>query len=216
MRLPKGFWITLPLSALIAGLGGILFLKVNSERRPGEFPSRHPVSEDLRKKESAKLMQVAPEISGTDAFGDKIQLTEFRNGKPAVVLFILHDCPCSIEAQETFNTLYITNQRYVTFVGVVKGTQKEARRFFNETSCAFPVVADETGAWAKAYGVKRSVYNALITPDGKIAKIFPGYSKTVANQIGEWCAKYATERVAPMTFDSAPKIETAGCEFFPE
>lgn len=206
----------MPLSALITGLGGILYFKVQSEREPAEFPARHPVTAELRKAESGKLLKPAPEIAGIDAFGDKIKLSEFRNGRPAVVLFILHDCPCSIEAQETFNTLHITNQQFVTFIGVLKGSQKQAQSFFRETSCSFPVVADSPGKSAKDYGVKRSVYSALITPDGKIAKVFPGYSKTVAKEIGDWCAQYANAPLSAMKFPTAPATETAGCEFFPE
>ena len=184
--------------------------------KPGAFPSRHPVtSDELARAEKLTLKPFVP-ITGTDTFGTKFDLEKYRAGRPAVVVFILGKCPCSLEAQNLFNELQTNYSDDVRFVGVCKGDLASAKQFVAEASVNFPVVADD-GTIAKAYDAKKSVYTALVGADGKIIKVYPGYGKMMAADLNDKLAKLIGQMPKPIpSMSILPKEDSAGCDLFEE
>jgi hypothetical protein len=63
------------------------------------------------------------------------------------------------------------------------------------------------------YGVSRSVWCLLIGEDGKIIKMWPGYSADMLGDVNKEMAAAAHQPVKPFDPKYAPKIMTSGCEF---
>lgn len=212
----KAWFITVPVSFVLVGMSFILYKAVTANQQPGMNPVRHPTEEkwtqDGRKHEALP----STDFSGTDGFDQTIKFSEYRNGKPAVVVFQLFDCPCSIESQPLFNQLHISYQQWVKFVGIVQGPLKNAKFFVQENQCSFPILGGVSDDVIRAYGAERSVYSALVNPDGSIFKIYAGYSREMANEVGDWCAKFSNKTPAKLDLAIVPDRMASGCEFFPE
>ncbi len=191
-----------------------LFLISKMERpaTPKTLPTRHPVDDRLRgvatKKEAAK----APEFSGVTAdSGETITFSKIRGSQPAVVVFILFDCPCSIEAQPLFNKLQTSYLETVRFIGVVQGKTDLAKQFAGETSAVFPLVSDPENKIAESYNAERSVFVALVDSEGTLVKMYAGYGKEMAKDLNDRLAKMTQTQAPALDLTELPDREASGC-----
>ena len=122
----------------------------------------------------------APELTGTDAQGKAVRLSDAR-GKVAIVYFYPKDeTPgCTKEAcafRDAFNKFESAG---VTIYGVSRDSEASHRAFREHHKLPFPLVADEAGKVQDAYGVPNKMpgYAArvsfLIDRDGKVAHVWP-------------------------------------------
>lgn len=191
---------------------------LNAKPNPREIPGidmsqpEHPVTEKMTADANKLALKPAPEFIGTSVREEPVQISGNQD-KPQFVLFILDGCPCSIDAQPIFNGLSKHWKGKVDFYGVIDSEQKKARAWTSDYRAAFPVVSDPSKKLIKAYEAKQSVYCALISKEGKIVKLWPGYSSGMLKEMNELIAKELEEK--PTLFDTqyAPVDKTSGCFF---
>jgi peroxiredoxin Q/BCP len=121
----------------------------------------------------------APELTGRDAAGNSVLLSEKR-GKPAVVYFYPKDeTPgCTKEACAFRDEWNRFSAEGVTVFGVSRDSEASHVEFRTKHELPFPLVADESGQIQAAYGVPSRMGMAarvsfLVDGTGHIAKVWP-------------------------------------------
>lgn len=122
----------------------------------------------------------APDLVGEDAQGNPVKLSDVR-GKLAVVYFYPKDGTpgCTTQAcafRDAFDKL---EQSGIVVFGVSRDSAESHREFRAEHKLPFPLVADESGEVAAAYGVPSKFVimtervTFLVDPEGNIAQVWP-------------------------------------------
>jgi peroxiredoxin len=172
----------------------------------------HPVTPEMSKEAAKMDRKIAPEFKRQALSGEGL-LISGKQGKPQFVLFILDGCPCSEDAQPIFNGFSKLWKDKVEFIGVIDSAPNKAKIWVSDYRPNFPVISDPKKEIIKAYHAKQSVYSALISREGQIVKLWPGYSTDLLQEMNKAIAKELGEE--PIAFDTqyAPKQKTSGCYF---
>jgi peroxiredoxin Q/BCP len=162
---------------LIVAVAVVLTTGCGGERRPDGNVGLLPVGTP------------APDVAGEDPQGNTVRLSDAR-GKMAVVYFYPKDGTpgCTKQAcafRDAFDKLARAG---VVVFGVSRDSAESHRTFRKEHNLPFPLVADESGDVARAYGVP-SKYQLLtdrvtflVDPNGKIARVWPEVDPAVDAQ----------------------------------
>lgn len=121
----------------------------------------------------------APDVTGTANDGKSIHLSAVR-GHPAVVYFYPKDeTPgCTREACAFRDAFTKYDALHVTIFGISRDSEKSHSEFRTKHKLPFPLVADEEGELARAYGVSSTLGMAsrvtfLVGSDGRILRVWP-------------------------------------------
>jgi peroxiredoxin Q/BCP len=121
----------------------------------------------------------APDLTGVAREGKPVSLSSVR-GHPAVVYFYPKDeTPgCTREACAFRDAFDQYAARQVTIFGVSQDSAESHRAFSEHQKLPFPLVADEDGSAARAYGVPShfgftSRMTFLIDATGHVARVWP-------------------------------------------
>jgi len=174
---------------------------------------RHPVTSEMNKFSAERKLKDAPKFERTAAFGEKIKIADPQNEKPQFVMFIKDGCPCSIEVEPLFHDLNKVYGKRIDFVGVIDVAETKAKQWHTDMLMPYPVIADENQEIIQAYGIKNSAFSALVSQDGKIVKMWPGYSKSILKEMNETFAKEVGLKAKPFDPKYAPERATSGCQF---
>jgi len=144
----------------------------------------------------------APDVTGTTEDGKTVRLSDVR-GHASVVYFYPKDSTpgCTREACAFRDSFASYGARHVTIFGVSRDSEESHRKFRVEHKLPFPLVADEDGSAARAYGVSSTFGMAsrvtfLISADGRVLRIWPDVDPGV--HAGEVLAAVdAADRSAP-------------------
>lgn len=203
--------VAIPVSLLIASFGLFLALKARQTVAiAAPSAPRHPVTQLMLTEAEKARMQPAPVFSLKDSNGKPWDSKTLDSKKPTLLLAILEDCPCSMESQPYFNDLARTYGSAIQVLGFIKGDEKTAREYKTIHSVTFPVLADPGAKVARAFGAPASVYSALLV-EGKIVKLWPGYSKLMLAELNEKLAGYAGVELKPVDLSGAPDEYSSGC-----
>jgi len=189
----------------MVGTLGLLF--VLSKKATEEPDPRHPVTQAMRA-QSQKMSE--RRLSPFEYSDSKGKSFKFEKG-PAVILTVLHDCPCSMEAQPIFNDLYDVFGAKV-FFGLCRDKPAEAQRFVELFKVEFPVLIDAQKKTLKELEATRSVYIALIGKDGEIVKVWPGYDRMMIAELATRLSELSGLPVPPLVMNTVPNKPTAGCD----
>lgn len=171
---------------------------------------KHPITPDMERETGRLALKPAPDFTLTDPSGRSVRLGGY--GKPQFILFILDGCPCSVDAQPIMTKLSKRYDGKVDFVGVIDAGMDKAKDWKRLYSVPFPIVPDPDVKVIHAYEAKHSVYNCLVV-EGRIVKMWPGYSADILKQINGELAKAAGVEEMPFDPEYAPKAKTSGCLF---
>lgn len=159
--------------------------------------------------EAARLKGMAPAIDGTASTGKAIHLSDFAK-KPIVLVFIERDCPYTRAAKSYYDQIQFAYRNELTVLGVIDSNVDDAGEWTEAAVPKFRLILDPDLKIAKSYGATNGLHTVLISPDQKIVKMWPGFSKsmlgelcTLANQMG------AKPRAKPK-FGPAPERLTCG------
>ena len=121
----------------------------------------------------------APNLSAVDQNGKTHRLAD-EKGHPVVVYFYPKDGTpgCTKEAcafRDSWNKFTTAN---VQVFGVSEDDAKSHEEFAKEQKLPFPILADPSGEWLRAFGVPMRLGMAsrvsfLIDANGKVAKVYP-------------------------------------------
>jgi len=122
----------------------------------------------------------APALAAQAHDGTAVDLSKLE-GKPTLVFFYPKDGTpgCTKEACAFRDVWNDYESAGVRIVGVSADSADSHKSFAAEHELPFPLVADEDGTWAKAFGVDTTLgmtsrESFLIGPGGTIAKVYPG------------------------------------------
>lgn len=214
----KAAYLSVPIGLLLAAAG--ITLMAAAKRAPvatNEWKltpaPRHPVTPEMWKKADGATGLKAPTFDGVDVDGKPVSIDKLTKSGPVFLYFVLQDCPCSIEAQPHYERL---EQRYrgkVSFVAVTNAEAAAAKSWKSDFSVPYTVVSSPDLKLMDLYGVERSVYGMLIGKDGKILRLWPGYSGPMLAELNKEMAGAIGAK--PQLFDTstAPTLITSGCEF---
>lgn len=126
-----------------------------------------------------------PALSADAHDGTTVNLAEL-GGKPTLIYFYPKDGTpgCTKEACAFRDAWKKYDDAGVQIIGVSSDSNESHAKFAKEHDLQFPLIADEDGSWAKAFGVGATLGMAardsfLIGPDGTIAKVYPGADPAV-------------------------------------
>jgi peroxiredoxin Q/BCP len=133
---------------------------------------------------------LAPDVEGRDPSGATVRLSEVR-GNPAVVYFYPKDGTpgCTTEACAFRDAFKGYEAKHIVVFGVSHDSSDSHAKFAAHHSLPFPLVSDEDGKVARAYGVSNflgmdSRVTFLVGPDGKVARVWPNVDPGVhADQV---------------------------------
>jgi thiol-disulfide isomerase/thioredoxin len=129
----------------------------------------------------------APELYGITIDGSPYILPR-HPAKPVLVYFWATWCPiCRVE-QGTIASL-AKDKGNVVGVAMQSGSKSEVLKYMKEQGIAFPVVNDEYGMFAQAWGVQGVPTSFIIAPDGKIRNVEVGYTTGIGLRLRLWLAE---------------------------
>lgn len=127
----------------------------------------------------------APDVVGEDGSGHPVTLGAVR-GHPAVVYFYPRDGTpgCTAEACAFRDAWDRYAKAGITIFGVSSDSAESHRAFRDEHHLPFPLVADEAGSLAAAYGVPKKLWGYarvtfLIDSRGVVARVWPSVDPAV-------------------------------------
>ena len=208
--------IALPFSLALGLTGLVMYLSA----KPGpttqtelDFSQpEHKVTPEMTAAAAARALKPAPSFSRLDVKGESRTISG-KLQRPQLLLFILDTCPCSVDAQPIFNRFAKHWAGKVDFLGVINTDAKKGRSWMSDYRVAFPVVPDAGLEIIEAYKAQQSVYSALISTEGQIVKLWPGYSQGLFKEMNETLAKESRSKVVPFDAQYAPVEDTTGCYF---
>lgn len=130
--------------------------------------------------------------------------------RPTVVVFVLPDCPCSIEYEPYVHRLFRAYGEEAAFVEVVAGSTADARQWKEQHRTPFEVTGDPEKKISREFGAIRSAYTALVV-NKRIVKLWPGYSAEMLRELGELIAEHTKRPSRPLDPVGAPERLTSGC-----
>lgn len=173
---------------------------------------RHPVTLKMEQDAKSVVGEPAPEIALNDQDGKPYRLSEQVKDAPVMVVMVKDGCPCSMEAQPFFNQLAKAYPA-VRFVAVTDSTKYNASKFKDDFAVPYPLLTEPGMHTFEAFQSPRSVYVTLIGKGGTVRHLWPGYSQSILNEIGEALAHETGTPVAKLDLHEAPERPSSGCKF---
>ncbi|RYG78100.1 redoxin domain-containing protein [bacterium] len=199
----------------VAGLG-IAYMAWSAPRNvPGLIEStevRHHVTAPMEAATDARSRKAAPVLALTTYDGHSVTLGG-PSERPRFVYFVKEGCPCSFDAEPLFRDLYRHLDKKVDFIAVTDAEPKAARKWATEMSVAWPLVSDHKAHAMREYGAVSSVYGALLDREGRIVKMWPGYSQGFLQEMNRLMSETAGIPETPFDTKYAPKEKATGCAF---
>lgn len=163
-------------------------------------PSLHAVpAEDFIRLNAGGAPRVPPEFERVVVPG----------GKPGIVIFLKADCPCSLDFAKAFGALAPHLAPAASFLAVLEANQESAGAFARDSGLATPLVADDQGRLATAWGITKAGAMALVGADGRVEALWPGVSRQVVRDLETRLGRRGTVPEVIMT--QWPGATTAGC-----
>lgn len=201
----------------MAALGGGLLWMANRPPDGAYFEpaTRHDPTAKAVVDAARLKLAVAPEFELAQVGGGPVGLAELHQGKPLVLAFIKHTCPCSIEAEPVFTAFAKRWSDVANFAGVIDCDGEEARLYAESNLVDYKLLQDPSLKTMNAYKAETSLHVVVIGADGRVVQAWPGYSKKMLGDLGQILAKET--KTGPRSFDDklAPERFTAGCVFEP-
>jgi peroxiredoxin Q/BCP len=122
---------------------------------------------------------VAPELVGREPDGSETRLSALRGRKVVVYFYPKDGTPgCTTEACAFRDAWAKLDGAGIKVMGVSSNSVESHAEFQKEHKLPFPLVSDESGSAAQAYGVPRKLWGLdrvtfLVGSDGRVAKVFP-------------------------------------------
>lgn len=141
---------------------------------------------------------MAPELAGVATGGEPLSLAALR-GRPVLVHFWA--TWCRICALEQASIQAIARDWPVLTVATQSGDAAAVRAYQAEHGLELPVLVDEDGSLARAYGVRGVPASFVLDRDGRIRHVEVGYTSETGLRLRLWLAARG-----PAANDPAPAV----------
>jgi peroxiredoxin len=203
----------IPFSVFLAGSGAVMVYLANAQPAPPVTPTRHFVTDDMEKLAAEWSNRVAPLHNAKEADGKEFNLAEALHNGPVFVMFIQDGCPCSIDAEPLFHRLYKNWAGKASFIGIIDVDQAKAAKWAKMNAMPYPIIPDPDKKLIHSFKATSAAFSALLTSDGKVEKMWPGYCQSYLKEMNSLIAKQLGDPVPALDTAYAPVKKTAGCAF---
>jgi peroxiredoxin len=217
VRPAKLLWASIPLTLILLGLAAILAIappRVDGSATNMATTPRHPVTPEMEESAGAVAGRPAPSFVLKSTKDEMVASQELLKKGPVVVVMTKDGCPCSIESQPYFNQIHASYKDVATFVGVIDADIPVAQLYAGSLSVPYPLLVETKEKTFRDFGADQSVYTYLIGRDGKLIRVWPGYSAKTLIELNEAVAEAAGVKPRAITLKNAPAVMTSGCYFF--
>ena len=174
IEVPPGRRTGLIVSAVVAVVA-VAFVAVLATREPATD----------RRRDSPLIGKVTPELAGTTLDGGGFDIDD-QQGRWVVVNFFATWCvPCQVEHPELvdFDAEHGRTGDAVLVSVLFDDEPSDARDYFDRNGGDWPVVLDEDGRIASAYGAPKVPETYLVAPNGRVVqKVTGGVTRDGLNQ----------------------------------
>jgi hypothetical protein len=133
--------------------------------------------------------------------------------RPLVLVFVKRGCPCSVEFEPFFHRLEQQYRDIAEFVGVIDADADSARAYAVANKVPCRVLADPDRAIIERFEAKHGGYVALLSVNGQLDTLWPGYSAEMMRALGRRIAGLRAVAERPLDVSDMPKVLTTGCPF---
>ncbi len=106
-------------------------------------------------------------------------------GKPSVIVYWKNPCPHNAAASKLFNAIATAYQGKVGMHGIVNADAAGAKKFGEQFSKPYGMLADADKAMIKKAGFQRSIVTVVTDKTGKVAAVFGGYGKAAVDGVNK-------------------------------
>lgn len=213
----RALYLSIPAGLALTCAGIALYLKSQEAHVESvdivDAKVRHFVTPQMIEETSRQTLRPAPPFKAVDSEGKGVDIAQKGMPRPQFVYFVLDGCPCSIDAEPLFHDLQKRYLGKIDFVSVTDANKANAHRWSVQMLVNYPVVPDPDKKIIHAFGARASVYSCLVSVDGKIVKMWPGYSAGLLQEINATLAKEIGQTPQPFDTKWAPKEKATGCSF---
>jgi peroxiredoxin len=145
--------------------------------------------------------------------GTRFTWPETGGPRPLVLVFVKRGCPCSVEFEPFFHRLEQQYRDIAEFVGVIDADADSARVYAVANNIPYRVLADPDRVIIERFEAKHGGYVALLSVNGQLVTLWPGYSTEMMRALGRRIAALRALPERPLDFSDMPKVLTTGCPF---
>lgn len=154
----------------------------------------------------------APSIVAVGSDGKEFRLEEALKKGPVFVYFISTTCPVNDEANKYYERIHQAfRTKAITVIGIASDDLVGFNKWNQSHKLTFPVICDADYEHIEAYKVKSSPTSLLIGPDGRVSKVWVGYSESSLKETIGVIASYLRAEPPSVDFRGAPKSTAVGC-----
>lgn len=164
----------------------------------------------LGRQDAIKPGDKAPAFAASSGDGQSQNLSDILAKGPVILYFIKEDCPVNAEAVKYYNRLAAGYGAKSRLVGVINADQKGFEGWAKRFKPTFPVLLDPSLKIIKGYKASASPWAIEVGTDGKVAKVWPGYSAKELKEINGRLAKATGAAEAKVDLSGAPSSSTFG------
>jgi peroxiredoxin len=205
----KSPWLIALVLVLCAGLAYWL-------TRPPATEPKAQLKESRRHPASPSDLQAVNQHIGQNVAGAVLErmdgqaavLGSLQAGKPLVLVFFSHDCPCSLEFSAYFASAMEKSKGQAVWAFVFADTTDQIGKFVTGSGFALPVFRDPEARLSRSLGFSKSGCFTLVNVDGTISAIWPGVSSEGLRDL--FTRLQLSPSLVPI-LPSIPQSPTAGC-----
>ncbi len=153
----------------------------------------------------------APNLSGATVKNKSFSLATARTNGPVLVYFISTTCPVTDAAakyMERTRTGFANTK--LTVIGVTNASKSESQKWLTSHRIQFDAIPDSAKRIISAYGVQSAPTAFLIAKNGKVLKVWDGYSAGFLKEAATMAAQQLGIKAPVIDFTGAPKDVQAG------
>ena len=177
-----------------------IILEKESRRHPASPSDLQAVNQHIGQNVAGVLLEPMD--------GQAAVLGSLQAGKPLVVVFFSHDCPCSLEFSAYFASAMEVSKEKATWAFVFADRPEQIGKFVKESGFALPVFRDPEARLSRSLGISQSGCFALVHVDGTVSAIWTGVSSEGLRDL------FTRLQLSPSqlpTHPTIPQSPTAGC-----
>jgi peroxiredoxin len=147
----------------------------------------------------------APVIDMASSTGKKFSNAQVQKEGGYMLLFLGVDCPATPQAEPYFASMVKAYGKKNRLFVVMDTDKKGFDAWQKKYKSPFTVVLDDKKATIRAYDVASGPTVVSVTKDGKVDKVWAGYSQKIYTEINAGLAGLAGEKPAELDLSKAPK-----------
>lgn len=147
----------------------------------------------------------APDFSAKLSTGKDVTLKSLLAKGPVYLYFVKSDCPINARALPYYQKISAAYGEKSALLGVINEDSAAFKSWNAENKTTFRMALDPQAKIINSYGAERSPWIVEVRADGKIGKVWQGYSQGMLSELNNALALSAKMKPAAINVTDAPK-----------